>query len=421
MARSARSEPDRPRRLPRRARLATTIAIVGCAAVVAGWMVPTLGSLAGGMDRADTLWYHMPLAAKFVQTGSLGDIFFFDPIFFASFYPSNSEVLHAVPILAFDRDIVSPVLNLGLLGIGLLAAWCIGRPCGVAPQALIGGSIALGAQMLVEFQAGEALNDIIGRRLHARRRCSSTATAGARYPGRTARYGGACAADKSPAAPRLRRPRGAGRRRAGRRAGGGHEAVVPGAGGRADPRRGRARAAGAAHPGRAALDDAAAASPAFYWYARNAIATGNPIPYIGSVGPIELPAPERDFELRPGFAVSHYLGDVDVLDDWFVPGLNESFGRLWPVTLLLMVGGSARSRSGAAWRRCCGCSARWCCSPPSPTSSRRSPPPARRASRSRSCGTSATSRRRWRSRWRSSRACRWPGGPRGACWWSPGS
>ena len=42
------------------------------AVVAAAWMVPTLGTLAGGMDRADTLWYHMPLAAKFVQTGSLG-------------------------------------------------------------------------------------------------------------------------------------------------------------------------------------------------------------------------------------------------------------------------------------------------------------------------------------------------------------
>ena len=46
--------------------------------------------------------------------------------------------------------------------LALLAAWCIGRPYGVAPLSLIGGSIALGAQMLVEFQAGEALNDITG-------------------------------------------------------------------------------------------------------------------------------------------------------------------------------------------------------------------------------------------------------------------
>ena len=125
-------------------------------------MVPTLGSLAGGMDRADTLWYHMPLATRFVQSGDLGAIDYFDPIFFASFYPANSEVLHAVPLLAFGRDILSPLLNLGWLALGLLAAYCIGRPYGVGPQSLIGGAIALGAQNLVEFQAGEALNDIAG-------------------------------------------------------------------------------------------------------------------------------------------------------------------------------------------------------------------------------------------------------------------
>ena len=33
-----------------------------------------------------------------------------------------------------------------------------------------------------------------------------------------------------------------------------------------------------------------------YWYVRNLIAVGNPIPYIGSVGPISLPAPVRDFQ-----------------------------------------------------------------------------------------------------------------------------
>ena len=61
------------------------------------------------MDRTDSLWYHLPLAARFVQTGYLGHIYFFDPIFLASFYPANSEVVHAVPMLSFDRDIVSPL------------------------------------------------------------------------------------------------------------------------------------------------------------------------------------------------------------------------------------------------------------------------------------------------------------------------
>ena len=94
--------------------LAGVIAVLACAALAAAWMVPTLGTLAAGMDRADSLWYHMPLAARFVQTGDLGDIYFFDPIFLASFYPANSEVVHAVPILFSDRDSVSPLLNLGL-------------------------------------------------------------------------------------------------------------------------------------------------------------------------------------------------------------------------------------------------------------------------------------------------------------------
>ena len=93
--------------------LASTIAVLACAGLAAAWMVPTLGTLAAGMDRADSLWYHMPLSARFVQTGHLGQIEFFDPIFLASFYPANSEVLHALGILFFDRDSVSPVLNLG--------------------------------------------------------------------------------------------------------------------------------------------------------------------------------------------------------------------------------------------------------------------------------------------------------------------
>ena len=142
--------------------MAIWLAAIACAAVAAAWMVPTLASLAGGMDRADSMWYHMPLATRFAHGAHFGAIDYFDPIFFASYYPANSEVVHAVPLLAFDRDILSPLINLGWLALGLTAAYAIGRPYGVGPVSLIGGAIALGAQNLVEFQAGEALNDIVG-------------------------------------------------------------------------------------------------------------------------------------------------------------------------------------------------------------------------------------------------------------------
>ena len=120
-------------------------------------------SLAGGMDRADTLWYHMPLAARFADGAHFGSIDHFDPIFFASLLPGElrgrPRGRRCSPSAATSSR---RCINLGWLALGLTAAYAIGRPYGVGPQSLIGGAIALGAQNLVEFQAGEALNDIVG-------------------------------------------------------------------------------------------------------------------------------------------------------------------------------------------------------------------------------------------------------------------
>ena len=45
----------------------------------------------------------------------------------------------------------------------------------------------------------------------------------------------------------------------------------------------------------------------------------------------------RDFQLRPDFAVVHYWNDTSVWTNWFAPGLHESFGTLWPATLVGML------------------------------------------------------------------------------------
>ena len=74
-----------------------------------------------------------------------------------------------------------------------------------------------------------------------------------------------------------------------------------------------------------------------YWYLRNLFAIGNPIPYLHNLGPIALPAPIRDFSLRPGFSVFHYATDTRVWSDWFVPGLHMSLGLLWPLTVAGLV------------------------------------------------------------------------------------
>ena len=76
-----------------------------------------------------------------------------------------------------------------------------------------------------------------------------------------------------------------------------------------------------------------------WWYLRNLVATGNPIPQITRVGPVELPGPEQLQFGRPDFAVLHYLTDGGIWKDYFVPGLNQGFGEAWPLLFALVIGG----------------------------------------------------------------------------------
>ena len=117
--------------------------------------------LSTGMTGFDSTWYHGPFAAGFFQSGNTIDLHFIAPQFLAWFYPANSEVVHAIGMLAFSRDLMSPLLNLGWLVGCLLACWCVGRPFRVAPWSLALGAIALSVPALAD-QAGEARNDIVG-------------------------------------------------------------------------------------------------------------------------------------------------------------------------------------------------------------------------------------------------------------------
>ena len=114
------------------------------------------------MTGFDSTWYHGPFAAGFIQTGDTWDLHFIAPQFLAWFYPANSELLHAVGMNAFDRDLLSPLLNLGWF-VGLPPRLLVHRagPTGSAPWSLALGAIALSVPALSD-QAGEARNDIVG-------------------------------------------------------------------------------------------------------------------------------------------------------------------------------------------------------------------------------------------------------------------
>ena len=137
---------------PTRAMMA--VAVIASALIVAHWAEPSQEALDTGMYYQDTTWYHMSFSGRFAQTGEVGPLHFTDPLkLTAWFYPQNSELLHAVPMVAFDNDFLSPLINLGWLALSLLAAWCIGRPYAVGAATLMGAGVVLDSEMLVASQA----------------------------------------------------------------------------------------------------------------------------------------------------------------------------------------------------------------------------------------------------------------------------
>ncbi len=88
-----------------------------------------------------------------------------------------------------------------------------------------------------------------------------------------------------------------------------------------------------------------------YWYLRNLVHSGNPLPWFDSIGPISLPAPDQALGGREGHSVLGYLTDGAVWSDWLLPGLHDGLTLLWPLLaaaalagLLLCLSGPARGR-----------------------------------------------------------------------------
>ncbi|HEU4906772.1 MAG TPA: hypothetical protein VFT19_11760, partial [Solirubrobacterales bacterium] len=142
-------------------RVATVLALAIAAAALVKFGLDVKPKLTTGMTGFDSTWYHGPFAAGFFQSGDTWSLHFIAPQFLAWFYPANSELFHAGGMLAFGRDLLSPLLNLGWFVGCLVACWCIGRPYEVAPWSLALGAMALSLPVLSD-QAGEARNDIVG-------------------------------------------------------------------------------------------------------------------------------------------------------------------------------------------------------------------------------------------------------------------
>jgi hypothetical protein len=315
---------------------AALVAIAVIAIVAFQWAVTTKHALDTGIFNFDSLWYHMPFSATIFQSHSTTGMDHVETVFVNWFYPQNSELLHAVGMLMTGRDTLSLFINFGWLAVALLSAYCVGRPYGRGIPAVIAAAILAGCHTLVVREPGAAKNDLMAAALllagiailieawNAQPEDDSPAPAGAFAAPRTGYgelrtrvlYGWPLAAAGlavglgvgtrltifAPAAaltvvvvvlaPTAKRWKAAGWWFAGGLLGGG------------------------------------------YWYLRNLIVSGSPIPEATSLGPISLPHPARHQEGRPGFSISHYLTDTSVWRHYFEPGVHSAFGTLWPLVLL---------------------------------------------------------------------------------------
>jgi hypothetical protein len=292
------------------------VAALIAAAVVAHWSIGTVGAFGAGMTGYDSVWYHMPFAANFAQTGSTLDFAFVAPRYLSWFYPQNSELLHGVGMLLTQRDVLSPALNLVWLVGCLGAAWCIGRPYGMGPWTVAAAAVVLDAGVMAD-QAGEARNDTVALffLLAAVAFLINGAAAGrGRGPGLGALAVAGTAAGLA----------------AGTKLSFLLPAAVFAAGTPFLASSGRRRAA-------ALWFAAPMLAGCGFWYLRNVAEAGNPFPWFKAIGPLQLPGPEQGLGGRPQFSVVHYVGDGGVWNDWFEPALSNRLGELWPLLLAISV------------------------------------------------------------------------------------
>jgi hypothetical protein len=310
----------------------TTVSLLVMALVIAitvfSWAVTTKHALDRGIFNFDSLWYHMPFAVDMAQTHSVVGMHHVETVFTNWFYPQNSELLHAVGILLIGRDTLSLFLNFGWLAVAFLAAYCVGRPYGRGALTTVAAAILLACHTLVVRDPGAAKNDLAAAALLLASIAILVETWARRSVVEVRPPMDAKAQPHSlemapwaVAAAGLAAGLAAGTRVTGlSMAAALTVAVVVLA-----PRGRRVAAFG--------WWFVAALAGGAFWYLRNLVVAGNPLPEVESLGPISLPHPERLQEGRPDFSIAHYLTDTGVWRHYFAPGLHEAFGSLWPLVV----------------------------------------------------------------------------------------
>ena len=307
---------------PRAARPGVTGAVLiltsvaGLVVVLLLWTGRSLRSFEHGITSADSIAYHLPHAASYAQTGQIGAIRYTDFDYLNGLYPATSELFHALGIVLMGNDVLSPGINLVWLALTLLAAWCIGSVRGFGSTSMLAAALVMATPMMVGSNAGTAHNDVLGvffvtAALALWMRTADRPTTDAR----TYRAGCIIAAVAAGLALSVKL------NLLGPVAALTLAAIVLTPGGR------RRSAIGWWIGGLAVAGG--------YWYARNLIAVGNPLPWF-SFGVLPTPHPPP---LQQGnyYSLADYATYPRILRQWLIPALNMNLGPWWPALVAAAV------------------------------------------------------------------------------------
>lgn len=310
---------------PAATRTGAVLATLAACAALVRWVGTVLRVYDEGLVEHDTLHYHLGFAATFARTGHTGDVLrlWLEPTH--AFHPATAELLQAVTMVLTGTDRLVPVFNLAWAVVFLLACWCVTSRAGSGWLGVAIGALVIGVPVLSSTNAGAATTDVaalalataaLALALHAAPRLP----AGLWVAGAAA---GLAVGTKLTAGPLVAVTL--------------VVAVVQSA------PRDRLRAAG--------RFVAAALVAGGYWFARNVVRFGSPVPAVDVPG-LDRPAtPVLD---RLGSAIADYLGDAEVVRTVFLPGWRDALGPGLPgvaalAAVVLAVAVLRRPRPAVAW------------------------------------------------------------------------
>jgi len=290
----------------------TAVALGICGLFAFPWAAWTWAAARSGSFSYDALAYHLPFAARWVQTGSTWQINPLAPDTVVAYHPASAEIVNSLAMLAFHTTVVSPFVNLLWLALLGVAAWAVGQAYGRGPHCLALAIVAADCPMLLTSQPGSAMNDLTLVALAM----AAAALATQALPLR-----------------RMAVPLGLALGLvAGTKLDGLAFVVVMFIGCALVSPRADRLAVGCR------LVASSAISGGFF-YLRNIAAVGTPIP--GLRLPL-LPPVRAPLDASLGASVTHYLfSDPSVLFHYLWPALRSDFGRLWPLWLAVSIGGAA--------------------------------------------------------------------------------